>query len=66
MATKSFLKSVAVRKQKQKRAIARAMAQTEAYAKNTPSKEEPARILHRNEIKQVFAKEINIERVPSP
>lgn len=56
MATKSFLKSVAVRKQKQKRAIARAMAQTEAYAKSTPSKEEPARILCRNEIKQVFAK----------
>lgn len=56
MATKSFLKSVAVRKQKQKRAIARAMAQTEAYAKSTPSKEEPARILHRNEIKQIFAK----------
>ena len=56
MATKSFLKSVAVRKQKQKRVIARAMAQTEAYAKSTPSKEEPARILYRNEIKQVFDK----------
>ncbi|WP_159082115.1 hypothetical protein [Aedoeadaptatus coli] len=57
MATKSFLKSVAIRKQKQKRDIARAMAQTEAYAKSTPYKEAPARILRRNEIKKVFAKE---------
>ncbi len=57
MATKSFLKSVAVRKQKQKRAIARAMAQTEAYAKSTPSKEEPAKLLSRDGIKNLFNQE---------
>lgn len=57
MATKSFLKSVDIRKQKQKRDIACAMAQSEAYAKSTPYKEEPAKLLSRDGIKNLFNKE---------
>lgn len=57
MATKSFLKSVDIRKQKQKRDIARAMAQSEAYAKSAPYKEEPAKLLSRDGIKNLFNKE---------
>lgn len=57
MATKSFLKSVDIRNQKQKRSIARAMAQSEAFAKKTPYSEEPARLLSRDGIKKLFNKE---------
>lgn len=54
MATKSFLKSVAIWNQKQKRNIARAMAQSEAFVKSTPYREEPAKILSRDGIKKRF------------
>ena len=57
MATKSFLKSVTIRNQKQKRYIARAMAQSEAFVKSTPYREEPTRLLSREGIKKLFNKE---------
>ena len=57
MATKSFLKSVAIWNQKQKRNIARAMAQSEAFVKKTPHRDEPAKILSRDAIKEYFSKE---------
>lgn len=57
MATKSFLKSVDIQKQKQKRDIARAMAQSEAFVKKTPHRDEPAKLLSRDGIKNLFNQE---------
>lgn len=56
MATKSFLKTIDIRKNKQKRNIAHAMAKSEALAVQKPYKEEPAKILSREDIKKYFTK----------
>lgn len=56
MATKSFLKTIDIRKNKQKKNIAHAMAKAEAIAKQKPYEEEPANILSREDVKKYFTK----------
>ena len=57
MATKSFLKSIDIRNPKQTRNIAHAIDQSEAFVRKTPHREEPAKILSRDAIKEYFSKE---------